>query len=202
MSTRGSNGSAGEVRTMAVYQGLTRRAALAAAGAVATTPLIVTRSNPPAERSSSTRSKPSPVTVCSTVSCQAMLCGVCPGFLHWEFPQGQKRSAKKNGPVVTRPFGREAHIVTLLHACWQQPLTSLRQRPQTRKQAPAITKALNIARLGAPGSRFRPWPAPAGGCRGARARTAPDPPRRFRPRRRPSSRSPGGPWPGSRPRRA
>jgi len=24
----------------------------------------------------------------------------------------QKRSAKKNGPVITRPFGREARIVT------------------------------------------------------------------------------------------
>jgi hypothetical protein len=28
----------------------------------------------------------------------------------------EKRSAKKNGPVVTRPFGREARIVALANA--------------------------------------------------------------------------------------
>jgi hypothetical protein len=27
----------------------------------------------------------------------------------------QKRSAKKNGPVITRPFGREVSIVTANH---------------------------------------------------------------------------------------
>jgi hypothetical protein len=41
----------------------------------------------------------------------------------------QKRSAKKNGPVVTRPFGREARIVTPATGDWQpdQPFNAERR---------------------------------------------------------------------------
>jgi hypothetical protein len=33
--------------------------------------------------------------------------------------QREKRSAKKNGPVITRPVGREATIIARKTALWQ-----------------------------------------------------------------------------------